>query len=78
MAFIHTIPEEEATAMAKELYEHDLKHDGYVANYTKVLSLRPEVMAAWRGLSRAIRANMDQRRYELVTVAVASELRCTY
>jgi hypothetical protein len=78
MSFIQTIPPEEATGKVKELYDADLKNLGYVANYTRALSLRPEVLAAYRNLSTAIRANMDLRRYELVTIAAASRLRCSY
>jgi len=78
MAYIRTISEDEATGIVRQLYEQDLAADGYVGNTTKSLSLHPEIMTAWAGLSRAIRSNLDQRRYELVTVAVAAELRCTY
>lgn len=78
MAFIKEIPLEEATGELKEAYESDLKALGYVANYTKVLALRPKVRAAWGSLISAIRATMDQRRYELITVAAAAQLRCSY
>lgn len=78
MAFVRTIPVEEATGTVKEIYDQDLQQHGYVANYTKALSLHPEIMVAWRNLSRAARANMDLRRYELVTIAVANRLRCSY
>jgi hypothetical protein len=78
MTFIRTIPPEEATGTLREQYDRDLKASGYVTNYTQALSLRPEVLVAWRGLIGAIRANMDLRRYELVTVIAASRLRCSY
>ncbi len=78
MAYIRTVPEEAATGLVRQLYERDISSDGYVWNTTKSLSLHPEIMAAWSGLTAAIRSNMDQRRYELITVAVASELRCSY
>lgn len=78
MPYIRTVPEEAATGLVRQLYEQDISSDGYVGNTTKSLSLHPEIMAAWSGLSTAIRSNMDQRRYELITVAVASELRCSY
>ncbi len=58
--------------------KQDIASDGYVENTTKSLSLHPEIMAAWSGLAAAIRSNMNQRRYELITVAVASELCCSY
>jgi alkylhydroperoxidase/carboxymuconolactone decarboxylase family protein YurZ len=78
VAFIKEIPLEEATGELKEAYESDLKALGYVANYTKVLALRPKVRAAWGSLIAAIRSTMDQRRYELITVAAAATLRCSY
>ena len=39
---------------------------------------RPEVYAAWGELLRAIKANMDLRRYELATLAAAQRLRSSY
>ncbi len=78
MAFIKTVPEEEAAGVLRELYDQDLGSMGYVANYTKTMSLRPEVIAAWRGLSKAIRSHMKLKRYELVTFAAAAALECTY
>ena len=78
MSFIRTIPAEEATDKLQAIYADDLKTLGYVANYTKAMSLRPDVIAAWRNLVAAIRPKMRLRRYELVTIAVASALRCTY
>jgi len=78
MTYIQTVPPEEATGKLRELYHQDIAANGYVANYTQAMSLRPEVITAWRGFLGAIRGNMDLRRYELVTVAVASALRCTY
>ena len=74
MAFIHTIPPEEATGKVRELYEMDLKNSGGVSTVTQAMSLRPEVLEAWRSLQAAIRSNMDPRRFELATVAAASRL----
>jgi uncharacterized peroxidase-related enzyme len=71
MAFIETPAE-------SELYEADLEQQGYVANMTRVFAHRPELWAAWRGLVTAIRGSMDWRRYELVTLAAARELRSSY
>lgn len=78
MAFIRTVPEHEAAGQLKDLYDAAAASMGYVPNYTKVLSLRPEILAAYRVLGRAIRAGMDLRRYELVTTVVAARLRCSY
>jgi hypothetical protein len=78
MAFIRTIPPEEAQGQLKQIYEHELESLGYIANGTLTLSLRPEVFAAWENLLKAIRSKMRLRRYELVTIAAASALHCTY
>ncbi len=78
MTYIRTIPEAEATGQLRELYEADRQNNGYVPNNTQAMSLRPEVIAAWRGLLGAIRANLDLRRYELVTLAATTALRCSY
>jgi uncharacterized peroxidase-related enzyme len=47
-------------------------------NFERAFSHRPDVYAAWRGLVGAITANMDERLYELVTLAAARELRSSY
>ena len=46
--------------------------------YRKALSLRPEAIDAWQKLLYAVRSPMDARRYELVTIAAAAALRCSY
>jgi uncharacterized peroxidase-related enzyme len=51
---------------------------GYVPNYARLFSLRPDVYDAWRQLNGAIRGSMDLRRYELVTLAAARRLRSSY
>jgi hypothetical protein len=78
MAYVRTIPIEQAQGPIKELYDEDLKASGTVQNYAQALSLRPDVLRAYRGLSGAIRSHLDLRRYELITVAVAARLRCSY
>jgi uncharacterized peroxidase-related enzyme len=47
-------------------------------NFVRAFAHRPEVYAAWRGLVGALTANMDERLYELVTLAAARELRSSY
>ncbi|HEY6398626.1 MAG TPA: hypothetical protein VIX82_14355 [Solirubrobacteraceae bacterium] len=61
-----------------EMYNADRQALGYLPNYTKAFSLRPDVYAAWRQLNGAIKTNMDLRRYELATVAAARRLRSSY
>jgi uncharacterized peroxidase-related enzyme len=47
-------------------------------NYERAFADRPAVFAAWVQLNTAIKANMDLRRYELVTLAAARRLRSSY
>ncbi len=47
-------------------------------NYERAFADRPEVYAAWGQLNGAIKAGMDLRRYELVTLAAARRLRSSY
>jgi uncharacterized peroxidase-related enzyme len=47
-------------------------------NMRSVFAHRPAVFAAWRQLLGAITAEMDERLYELVTLAAAGSLRSSY
>jgi uncharacterized peroxidase-related enzyme len=78
MAFISTIPESEAATDVKEMYAKNRESVGYVPNYAKVFSHRPQIMEAWGNLLGSIRSNMDTKRYELVTLAAARALKSSY
>ena len=57
----------------------ELVQNSFVAtNYERAFEERQDVYAAWGGLLAAIKANMDLRRYELVTLAAARRLRSSY
>jgi len=47
-------------------------------NFERAFAERPEVYGAWVSLNGAIKAGMDLRRYELVTLAAARRLRSSY
>jgi len=78
MAFISTVPAAEATGDVRAMYERSQARMGYVPNYAKAFSLRPAVMAGWEALLTSVRASLDPRRYELVTLAAARVLRSSY
>jgi hypothetical protein len=78
MTFIKTISEEQAESLVRDQYQAAQKSMGYVPNYLKAFSLRPEVYDAWTKLIGAIRSKMRLRRYELVTFASAMALKCRY
>ena len=78
MPHIRTVPPEEATGTLKEIYEEQIQKLGYIPNYHKIFSLRPEVSLAWRNLQNTIRSKMRLRRFELVTFVAALALKCRY
>ena len=78
MAFVHTVPVDRASGDVHAMYERIEAAVGYVPNYAKLFSHRPQVMATWSAFLASIRGNMDLRRYELVTLAAARALQCSY
>src|SRR5205809_2440063 len=78
MTYIQTVPEDEATGATAAMYAVDREAFGYLPNFTRAFSERPDVYAAWRALNGAIKGNMDLRRYELATLAAARRLRSSY
>lgn len=47
-------------------------------NYERAFAQRPEVYTCWVALNTTIKAGMDPRRYELVSIAVARALTSSY
>lgn len=78
MAFISTVPVKSANDDVRAMYAKSQADLGYVPNYTQLFSHRPAVMAAWGNLLGSIKANMDARRYELVTLAAARAMHSSY
>jgi len=77
MSFIETIAPRQASGEVRDMYRRQQAFWGYVPNYAKVFSHRPEVLARWGRLLAEIRRPMDDRRFELVTFAAAHALRNT-
>ncbi|HET9207393.1 MAG TPA: hypothetical protein VFO28_14225 [Burkholderiaceae bacterium] len=75
MAFIDTTPPDAADDTVAAMYRRQQAAWGFVPNYAKVFSLRPEVLARWGQLLSEIRRPMDKRRFELVTFVAALALR---
>jgi uncharacterized peroxidase-related enzyme len=78
MAFVRTVAVDEATGEVRAMYKRTQRSLGYVPNWAKAFSHRPDVMAGWSGLLASIRSHLDPRRYELVTLAAARAVRCSY
>ena len=78
MAFIHLIAPDAAEDETAAMYDRAKEGFGYIPNLVKAFSHRPEVMDGWNDLLDSIKAHMDVRRYELVTIAAAKELNSSY
>jgi uncharacterized peroxidase-related enzyme len=63
---------------ARRHQEADVAQKGYVSNYTQLFALAPAAYDGWLALNGSVKAGMDLRRYELVTLAVARRLRSSY
>ena len=77
MSYIDTISTDQAEGAVLDMYEYQQNHWGYVPNYAKSFSHRPEMMARWGRLLAEIRRPLDDRTFELVTFAAAVELKHT-
>jgi uncharacterized peroxidase-related enzyme len=77
MAFIDCVPDAEINADVQAMYARQQSFWGFVPNYARVFSHRPEVMGLWAALQSGIRRHMDKRRFELVTFAASQALRST-
>jgi uncharacterized peroxidase-related enzyme len=77
MSYIETVSPQDADSDVLAMYERQQRHWGYVPNYARSFSHRPEVMARWGRLLAEIRRPLDDRTFELVTFAAAVELRHT-
>lgn len=76
--FIDTTPPDASAGAVREMYERQQRSWGFVPNYAKPFSHRPQVMTLWAELQRGLRAHVDRRRFELVTFAAARALRSSY
>lgn len=77
MSFIETIPEQHADNEVRAMYERQSSFYGYLPNYARVFSHRPEIMKLWADLQNGVRKHMDRRRFEIVTFVAAHTLRST-
>lgn len=62
---------DEATGHAAEMYDEDLRADGFVFAYTRAMAVNPEAHEAFVALVRAIVPSIGVRTYELATLAAA-------
>lgn len=73
-----TPPEPKTSRKTAEMYRNAEETYGYLPNMYRAFGHRPEVMESWSALLVSLRGNIEPRRYELVTLAAARELRSSY
>jgi uncharacterized peroxidase-related enzyme len=78
MSFIETTPPDQTTGQARAMLERQQRHYGYVPAYARVFADRPDVMDLWASLLAGIRRHVEPRRFELLTLAAALELKSSY
>jgi uncharacterized peroxidase-related enzyme len=78
MSFTTQIEDSDATGATAEMYASERERVGYVPRYAQAFGARPAVYSAWRQLIVEVASSMPTRRFELVTLAAARELRSTY
>lgn len=78
MPFIDTTHPNEAKGTLRAMYERQQASFGYVPNYAKVFSHRPEIMELWAALLKGLQQHLDRRRFELCTLAAAQALGSSY
>ena len=78
MTFIRTIPEPSADGAVREVYQVAQSRVGFLPNWARAFSLRPDVWLAWDKMHAAIRASQSLRAYELATLAAARALHSSY
>lgn len=81
MSWIRTISEADATGLVKEVYEAKIRQKGSVGPIRKVLSLKPELLAAWDQLANLVTfggSRLGRRREELIAVVCSAKMECSY
>ena len=75
MAFIQEAP---GNARTETIYARQERAFGYVPNYARLFSHRPEIIDLWSDLQNGLRAHMTPRLFELITLAAALAMESSY
>ena len=84
MVWIRTVPENEATGIVKEVYDHCHGRVGVsdqVPEVVKVFSISPRILEAVENLRTAIKdgaSGLGRDREEMIAVVVSAINRCTF
>ncbi|MBT3352722.1 MAG: peroxidase [Nitrospinaceae bacterium] len=81
IAWVHTVPEDEAEGLVKRYYEAGREKFGSPANISRPFSNRPELMRAHRGLYLTLMhgdSRLSRVEREFVAIAVSKANGCFY
>lgn len=81
MAYIRTIPPEEATGELKQHYDAAIKRAGRVFNIVRLQSLNPRALAASVNLYQTLMlapGSLPRATREMLAVVVSREMDCFY
>ena len=78
MSFLAVVPEPDASGATQEMYTSERERVGYLPHYAQAFGERPAAYGAWRQLIGAVTSSMPTRRFEIATLAAATQLRSTY
>ncbi len=81
MAWIKTIPPEDAEGLLKQQYDAAIKRAGRIFNIVRVQSLNPRVLEASIGLYKAIMfgpSSLTRAQREMIAVVVSKTNDCFY
>ena len=62
---------DEAAGHVAEMYDHDMRTDGFVFSHTRAMAINPAAHEAFEALIRAIVPSIGVRTYELATLGAA-------
>ncbi len=78
MSFIHPVADADAVGLTADLYANARQAHGRVLNLHRAFAHLPSFVLHFEAMTAELKATMDTRRYELVTLAAALALRSSY
>ena len=81
MAWIHTVPVEEASGLLKKEYDAALERAGKVYQIVRMFSLNPSILKATMGIYKSVMfgpSDLDRAQREAIATVISSENRCHY
>ncbi len=81
VAWIRTVPDDEATGFVKAVYEANIKGRGWVSNIIRSFSIRPETLRAFQNLFATLMfgpSALSRAQREMIATVVSVANNCHY